>query len=243
MGESRLLWTIWPGTGSGSEGEQGVRGQRKSRDRARPAVSGRAFNQVGAERKRVVLIGDSIRMGYQSVVAEALKGEAEVWGPDKNGGDSQNVLAHLDEWAIGRKPDIIHINCGLHDIKKEFNSGGAQVPFEEYVKNVETILGRLKREAKCPIIWALTTPVNEQWHHDQKGFDRFEADVDAINDATKEICVRLDIPVNDLHSVVIAAGRDTLLVDDGVHFTTEGYEVLGSKVSDQLSDFSIQTGG
>jgi len=45
--------------------------------------------------KRAVLIGDSIRKGYQATVGTTLAGAAEVWGPDQNGGTSRNVLAHL----------------------------------------------------------------------------------------------------------------------------------------------------
>ena len=47
----------------------------------------------------IVLIGDSIRMGYQDHVASELAGRAEVWVPEENGGDSRNVLAHLDQWV------------------------------------------------------------------------------------------------------------------------------------------------
>ena len=47
--------------------------------------------------ERVILIGDSIRKGYQEIVRQELVGEVEVWGPEENGRDSQNVLNHLDE--------------------------------------------------------------------------------------------------------------------------------------------------
>jgi len=47
--------------------------------------------------KLVVLVGDSIRMGYQAEVATRLADIAEVWGPEENGGNSANLLklAHL----------------------------------------------------------------------------------------------------------------------------------------------------
>ena len=35
------------------------------------------------EKPTVVLIGDSIRMGYQPFVTEALAGEAEIWAPER----------------------------------------------------------------------------------------------------------------------------------------------------------------
>src|ERR671921_400634 len=67
----------------------------------------------------VVLIGDSIRMGYTPVVAETLKGVAEVVSAAENGEDSRNVLKNLDAWAIAPKPAVIHFNAGLHDLKAD----------------------------------------------------------------------------------------------------------------------------
>ena len=46
--------------------------------------------------KAVILIGDSIRMGYQETVREQLGGRAGVWGPAENGGTSEYEL-------LGRK--------------------------------------------------------------------------------------------------------------------------------------------
>ena len=71
-------------------------------------------------RPKVILIGDSIRMGYQEVVWHELSDIADVWAPMENGGNSENVLNHMETWVLSRTPDIVHLNCGLHDIKKEF---------------------------------------------------------------------------------------------------------------------------
>ena len=69
-----------------------------------PAASGSA----GAEALPVVvLIGDSIRMGYAPLVAETLAGRVRVVNPEPNGGDSRKVLANLDEWAIREHPDVV----------------------------------------------------------------------------------------------------------------------------------------
>lgn len=184
------------------------------------------------KKKKVILIGDSIRMGYQKFVQELLANEAEVWAPEQNGGTSQNVLKHLDEWALGREPDVIHLNCGLHDIKKAFGSDQANIPLDQYRASLEGIFRSLLAESQAKVIWALTTPVNEAWHHERKGFDRFERDVDAYNRASLEIANRLKVPVNDLFSVVMKAGKDRLLSPDGVHFTEEGSRLLAAAVAD-----------
>ena len=180
--------------------------------------------------KKVVLIGDSIRMGYQSQVQTNLGGLADVWGPEMNGGDSRNVLANLDAWLETSQPDVVHINCGLHDLKTPFDTGVATVPLAEYRQNVQTILTQISRVVPI-VLWATTTPVNTAWHHAAKEFDRFENDITNYNSAAVTVAHTLAVPVNDLYKTVMTAGRDDLLFTDGVHFTAEGYTLLAEKVA------------
>ena len=59
-----------------------------------------------------------------------------------NGGDSANVLAHLDESVIREQPNVVHLNCGLHDLKRDKTDGRYQVALEQYVANLERIVAR-----------------------------------------------------------------------------------------------------
>ncbi len=93
--------------------------------------------------KTILLIGDSIRMGYQEKVRQQLADWAYVQAPEKNGGTSENILAHLDQWVLSRRADVVHINCGLHDIKREFDQDTTAVPLSVYTANVRSILTRL----------------------------------------------------------------------------------------------------
>lgn len=170
-------------------------------------------------------------MGYQHVVQCELDGLADVWGPEQNGGNSQNVLEHLEMWVIARQPDIVHINCGLHDIKTPFDSDARAIPLSQYRANVREILTRLRNVTQATVIWATTTPVNHDWHHQNKGFDRFDADVDAYNAAAIAIATELGCLTDDLFTVVMDAKRDELLVPDGVHFNGQGYDLLGKTVA------------
>ena len=179
----------------------------------------------------VVLIGDSIRMGYQDYVVSQLAGRAEVWVPKENGGDSRNVLAHLDDWVFSRQPGLVHVNCGLHDLKRAFGEG-SEVPLDEYERNVRQILQRLQRELDGGVVWATTTPVDENWHHQNKGFDRLEADVEAYNAAARAVAEDLGVPIDDLFAVVQREGKARLLTQDGVHFTEEGSQLLGRVVAE-----------
>jgi len=185
----------------------------------------------------LILIGDSIRMGYQETVAEVLKGYAELDYPDENGGTSANVLAHLDEWVIDTSPDIVHINAGLHDMARDGDEqGGPRISIAAYEQNVRTILSRLRDETDAVLIWALCTPVNERLHYENKSFDRFEGDVLEYNTVARRVAEEMNVPINDLYQFVMDAGRDELLNPDGVHFTDEGKRSLGERVAKVVRD-------
>ena len=58
---------------------------------------------------RLILLGDSIRLGYQPEVARILNGRMEVAGPDENGRWSGYILNSLRFWMpewgqAGRDP-------------------------------------------------------------------------------------------------------------------------------------------
>jgi lysophospholipase L1-like esterase len=187
--------------------------------------------------KKVILIGDSIRAGYQPRVARVLKGEAEVWGPQENGGTSRNVLAHLDEWVLGREADIVHLNCGLHDLARDPDENGkiqdVRVPLEEYERNVREILSRIQASGR-KICWATTTPVHEENHRKVKTMERHEADIEKYNAAALRVARELNVPVDDLNRVVSEAGDESGMRLDGVHYTEEGSARLGQAVAQFL---------
>src|SRR5262245_60414387 len=197
-----------------------------------------AFGGLAAQEKRlprVVLIGDSIRLGYAPLVAKRLDGKAIIISPAPNGEDSGNVLRNLDAWVLNEKPDIVHINAGLHDLKLKDKS--YQVPLVEYEKNLKTILERIQKGTKAKVIFATTTPILDSLHAGRKaGFDRLEADVQRYNAAAVAIMKQARVPVNDLHKIVEAARKEKMIGSDGTHYTEEGYEMLSAAVTDSILD-------
>ena len=154
---------------------------------------------------RVVLVGDSIRMGYAPFVAKLLDGKAIVVSPKPNGQDSGNVLRNLEEWVLKEKPDVVHINAGLHDLKLKDRATRCRWSIE---KNLKTILERIQKETKAKIIFATTTPILDNLHAQRNaGFDRLEADVQKYNIAAMSIMKQAGVPINDLHRLVEAPAR------------------------------------
>ncbi len=177
----------------------------------------------------VLLIGDSIRAGYQPFVVEALRGSVDVEPGADHGGTSARIRANLDGWLRARRYDLVHLNCRLHDLARR-PGVEPSVPLAEYRDNLQAIFARFA-ELGVPVVWATTTPVDEVRHHRIKPFDRLEADVTAYNAAAVDIARALELPVDDLYGVAVARGWTDHLTDDGVHFTEKGYRLLGGAVA------------
>ncbi|MBL8830542.1 MAG: SGNH/GDSL hydrolase family protein, partial [Planctomycetaceae bacterium] len=96
---------------------------------------------------RVLLIGDSISIGYTLPTRELLKGKANLHRIPTNGGPTTNGLANIDKWLGDSKWDVIHFNWGLHDLKYIDEKAGRvdpakgkiQVPLDQYESNLRKL--------------------------------------------------------------------------------------------------------
>jgi len=185
---------------------------------------------------KVVLVGDSIRLGYAPVVTRLLSGKATVISVEANGGDSGNVLRNLEEWVIREKPDIVHLNAGLHDLKVSRQTRQYQVPIDQYEANLRSMAQIIREGTSARLIFASTTPILDE-RHSLRGaeFDRFERDVRRYNEVAFRVMEDLGVPVDDLHWIVEKEVTGALLGKDGTHYTPEGYELLGQAVADCAS--------
>jgi len=137
------------------------------------------------------------------------------------------ILKNLGKWTENQNIDIVHLNCGLHDIKVEKDKDTNLVPIENYIENLKKIFEFLKRKSKV-VIWATTTEINENSHNRIKPFYRFQKDIIKYNQASILIAKEYEIPVNDLYNFTV--DKKDMLTEDGVHFTKKGYELIGKKV-------------
>lgn len=176
---------------------------------------------------RVLLIGDSISIGYTIPVRERLRGKANVHRIGTNGGPTTNGLAHLAEWLGDGKWDVIHFNWGLHDLKIG-EDGARQVPLEAYDKNLRELVSRLKRTG-ARLIFAATTPVPDG----KLNPPRVNADVIAYNRVALKIMQENRIPVDDLYALVEPRMAEIQLPAN-VHFKPEGYDALADRVVESI---------
>jgi len=189
----------------------------------------------------VLIIGDSISMGYTPYVKKSLEGKANVLHNPGNAAGTTNGVKLIEEWIDEkggtRKWDVIHFNFGLHDLKHVKKSNPAEVsndPLDSpqadlatYTKNLKTIVAALKR-TDAKLIYATTTP----FPPGSKPF-RDPANVDRYNAAAVEIMKENEIPINDLHGDVAEKLKE-LQVPVNVHFTKAGSKFLGECVAEVL---------
>jgi acyl-CoA thioesterase-1 len=173
---------------------------------------------------RVLLIGDSISIGYTLPTRSMLQGKANVHRIPVNGGPTINGLENLDHWLGGGKWHVIHFNWGLHDLRF-MEDGKHQVTIDKYEKNLQELVGRLTRTG-ATLIWASTTPVPDA----EVTPPRKNSDVIAYNLAAKRIMDENGIPINDLYAVALSRLGE-IQRPANVHYTDPGYEMLAERVA------------
>lgn len=183
---------------------------------------------------RVLLIGDSISIGYTLPTRELLKGKVNVHRIPTNGGPTTNGLTNLDKWLGDQKWDVIHFNWGLHDLKymddkgalSEPGKGKQQVPPKQYEENLRQLVHRLKKTG-AKLIWCTTTPVPEG----SQG--RVPGDEDKFNVVAAKIMQEEGVATNDL----CAFAKPQLAkigLPANVHYSPEGSQVLATKVAESI---------
>jgi acyl-CoA thioesterase-1 len=173
---------------------------------------------------RVLLIGDSISIGYTEAVRELLRGKANVYRISTNAGPTINGLANLERWLGRRKWDVVHFNWGLHDLRF-MDNGKHQVAIEAYEKNLRDLVAHLKRTGAI-LIWASTTPVPDA----EVTPPRKSGDVIAYNAVAKRVMDENGIRINDLYALALPQ-LSTIQLPANVHYTEGGYDVLAEHVA------------
>jgi acyl-CoA thioesterase-1 len=231
--EGKVPALVYPAA-TRSRAETGSRAEKKASDlRFKPDPS----------LPNVLLLGDSISIGYTLPVRELLQGKANVFRPVNSSGAAENCsdtakgVEMLDRWlALQPKWDVIHFNWGLHDLKHM--KKGAAVPttsadpndpplhdVNAYRANLEKIVARLQKTG-ARLVFATTTPVPEGCRNPF----RSPQDPPRYNAAASELMKSRGIAVNDLFAFVqpqVAA----LQLPANVHFTDKGSKELGVQVA------------
>ena len=169
-----------------------------------------------AELPLVYVLGDSISMHYGPSLEAALRQkfryarktavEVDSLGldipPGPNGGDSNRVVLFLER-MVSRgcfRPDILLVNCGLHDIRRPMVGDEIQVDAATYRANLRRIIA-LARQIEALLVWVLSTNVIDSLHA-RKATEtrRFNSDMEAYNQIAIEEMRAAGVPVIDLNA-------------------------------------------
>jgi lysophospholipase L1-like esterase len=199
---------------------------------------------------RVLLIGDSISLGYTVPVRKLLVGKANVHRIPQNGGSTKVGLAKIEEWLGGGIPagrgaasplaakwDVIHFNWGLHDLMFDPQQQRDPAQYEKdqlalYEKNLRALVVRLKQTG-AKLIWASSTPVPEEMNSPRSPSHR-SAMVRVYNDVAAKVMAENGVAIDDLNAYVTPVIEKMQRPHD-VHFPTEGSDFLAKKVAEEIA--------
>lgn len=176
-----------------------------------------ADREVGT---RVLLVGDSIAVGYKDAVAAELGEQAAVALLATSRCVADRVFFReleplLDEYRW----DVIHINNGLH---------GWGYSEEQYADGLRKLWAMLRaKQPACRLVWAATTPVRVAGNVAE--LDPRNARAVTRNTIARDLAGEAGAAIDDLYTLVIA--HPEWHADDGVHFQDAGRKALGAQVA------------
>ncbi len=184
----------------------------------------------------VLIIGDSISIGYTLPTRALLQGKVNLHRIPTNGGPTIKGLSEIDKWLGSRKWDLIHFNWGLHDLKfmgkdgtnlvpKE-EGGIVQVPLPDYEKNLDLLVTRMKKSAK-QLVWRNTTPIPAG------SKARYVGDSVKYNQAAARIMEKHGVPTLDLYTPSKKNMKEWMRVAD-VHYFPAGSQALAEIVAEDI---------
>lgn len=186
--------------------------------------------------KNVLLIGDSIRIGYDKSVKKSLEGVANVFYPGENCRFASYVLRYLHEYRALVKDgevDVLHFNTGLWDCLRLFEED-PHTPIEVYAYYMERVCIRIKKFfPNAKVIFATSTSVQSEKMG--KNFKRYNEEIEEYNKVAVDIVKKHGFIVNDLYALSKALPEEAY--SDAVHYYTSiGTEAFTKQVLTYLSD-------
>ncbi len=182
--------------------------------------------------KKIVLIGDSIRMGYDKYVKDALEGVAEVYYPDDSARFSEYTLRYLSDWKAenkwGEDIDLVHWNTGLWDVLEMYG----EAPISNPQQYGETI-GKIERQIKIlfpkakQVFATNTSVIEERYHWTRK---RHNATIEQYNKIAVEALEGTGCVINDLYTLTKNAPLEIRAGDPTHFYTPEGTKLIGDRV-------------
>jgi lysophospholipase L1-like esterase len=198
------------------------------------------------EKAKILIIGDSISMGYTPFVKENLKEIADVFHNPGNAQHTGNGLKNIESWIVADDWDIIQFNWGLWDLcyrhpdskvqgQRDKINGTISVNAKDYQKNLDAIVKLIRKNSKAELVFVTTTYVPEG----EAG--RFMEDARKYNEIARRVMNANKVKINDIYSLSKEIHLEYGKGNDDVHYTEKGYELIGQHIADYLKQEILQT--
>lgn len=187
---------------------------------------------------KVLIIGDSISIGYTPHVKRMLEGVAVVQHNPGNAQHTGTGLEKIDPWLGDERWDVIHFNWGLWDLcyrhpdskvqgRRDKVHGTQFMTLDQYEKNLDKLVTRLKKTG-AKLIWANTTLVPEGEAGRKLGDDL------KYNEAAARVMKKHGVMINDLNALTRKFPADLFIKPGNVHFTNAGSQKLAEQVAKNI---------
>lgn len=159
-----------------------------------------------------------------------------------NCGDSSLVLEIVQKLLSDDtfRPQVILMNAGLHDIKRNVETGAIQISLEAYQANLQAAI-QLCQERGIDVVWIRTTPVSDAVHnHAGAGFFRYSDDLVQYNAAADAVMAQHSVPSIDLEAFTASLNENDQAFCDHVHFVEAVREKQGIFIAGYLVSYLKQ---
>lgn len=187
--------------------------------------------------KKVLLLGDSIRMGYDDFVKEYLPEYEVFYDPADNGRFTAYTIWQFHQLNKKYGPfNIVHFNNGYWDMHPEGPKDEPQTSIEDYVHNYEVLIREIKETGAIPVFATILPllPKEELGVH-QAEINYYNDSVIKYNDAAKKLMKKENVFVNDLYTLVKQV-PGFYKCEDKLHLTLEGYKACAKQVANVIRE-------
>ena len=186
--------------------------------------------------KKVLLLGDSIRQGYQEYVKQELEGECEVYFDAEDNGR----FVQYNFWQLNQMYkkygnfDIVHFNSGYWDMTIEEPDREAMNSLSEYIVWLKRIINYVRNRKGIPI-FANSAPIFDELTNTKNNtspyiFHYKNSWVQKYNNVAERLMESEKVYVNNLYDLLIT-GKKFYKCPDMLHLTEDGYKLVAKKIA------------
>lgn len=184
-----------------------------------PWQCGEITNPTDTPKPNLLVIGDSISVGYTPVLQSVLA-EYDVFHSPCNAAYSGYTALHIDDWLDDNVWDVIVFNNGIWDLNTE------GVPLTSYGSYMTTIADKV--QAAAPLVIFVSTSKHPQPYFDFVANPPIPRAI-LMRQMAEYIMTSRGIPINRLGEAGDAL--EGFKTPDLVHYYQDGYELIGKAIA------------